>query len=101
MDTVNRSHYSDSCDERYCQAFHKNDWLGCPVEKAKLEFIGDQPIQLETVYFGRTGWGKDYASPNFLVQKGVVSCKEDYLEIQINQVLEVGDFQTNHQLYDW
>ena len=91
----------DVFKQKFPQAFHKKDWFGCPVEKAKLEFIGDQPIQLETVYFGRTGWGKAYASPNFLVQKGVVSCKEDCLEIQINQVLEVGDFQANHQLYDW
>ena len=82
-------------------AFHKNDWLACPVQKAKLEFIADQPVQLETVYFGRTSWGHDYPNPNFLVQKGIVSCKEDCLEIQINQVLQVGDFQTNHQLYDW
>lgn len=91
----------DVFKEKFPQAFHKNDWLACPVQKAKLEFIADQPVQLETVYFGRTGWGKAYASPNFLVQKGAVSCKEDCLEIQINQVLEVSDFPANHQLYDW
>lgn len=91
----------DVFKQKFPEAFHKHDWLGCPVEKAKLEFIEGQPVQLETVYFGHTSWGHDYPNPNFLVQKGVVSCKEDCLEIQINQVLEVGDFQTNHQIYDW
>jgi len=91
----------DVFKQKFPQAFHKNDWLNCPVEKTKLEFIPDQPVQFETVYFGRTSWGHDCPNPNFLVQKGVVSCKEDDLEIQINQVLVESDSQSNHQLYDW
>jgi hypothetical protein len=87
--------------QKYPQPFHKTDWLGCPVEKAKLEFSSDQPISLETVYFGSTGWGKDFASPNFLIQKGVVSCGEDNLAINITKTLEVADFPENHKLYDW
>jgi hypothetical protein len=91
----------DVLKQKFPQAFHQNDWLGSPVQKAKLEWIADQPIQLETVYFGRTSWGHDDPNPNFLVQKGIVSCKEDCLDIQINKVLEVGNLPVNHQLYDW
>src|SRR5579863_803365 len=33
----------DVFKQKFPQAFHKNDWLYCPVQKAKLEFIGNQP----------------------------------------------------------
>ncbi|HEV7738013.1 MAG TPA: hypothetical protein VGO47_11655, partial [Chlamydiales bacterium] len=56
----------DVFKQKFPQAFHKNDWLACAVQKAKLEFIADQPVQLETVYFGQTSWGHDYPNPNFL-----------------------------------
>lgn len=81
--------------EQFPDAFHKNDWLGSPVQKVKFEFMADQSIQLETVFFGHTSW--EDKNLNYLVQKGVVSCREDSLEIQIDEVIETAD----EAGYDW
>lgn len=87
--------------QKYPQPFHRDDWNGCPVQKAKFEFSSDLSISLETVFFGRTGWGDAFDSPNFLVQKGTVSCEKDNLLIQIEENFEEADWPENHILYGW
>ncbi len=87
--------------QKYPSPFHRDNWLSCPVEKVRFEFSEDQSILLETVYFGRTGWGKQFDSPNFLIQEGTVSCENDNLAIHIIRDLEEADFPSSHERYDW
>lgn len=87
--------------KKFPDQFHRDNWLYCPVEKAKLEILPDRTIVLETVFFGRLGWGKEYKDPRFLVQKGIVACERDRLAIQITEVLEEYDLPENHERYDW
>lgn len=87
--------------DRYPIEFHRDNWLGCPVQKAKFEFDPKEGILVETGYFGRTGWGKDYEDPNFIVQKGIATIHDGSLQIEIRESFERSDLPENHARYDW